>query len=97
MLKTKEISINKELYTIKQSFKSLLLFEEMTSKNIANISENLTDTLKLFYCMLSASNENFKISFEKFIELLDENENTLQSFNSFINELNPKPSDKKKV
>ncbi len=46
---------NKDLI-IKQSFRALMLFEEMTSKTVNEMNESVADILKLFYCILKANN-----------------------------------------
>ena len=81
---TKLIFDAKEFY-IKESIRSLLIFEELTGKKAAEISDNLTDTLTLFYCFLRANNKDtFNYTFENFIDLIDVNESAVNSFVKFI-------------
>lgn len=98
MLKSTKIKLNEKEYILKQSFRSLLMFEEMTGKNITNINDSLTDTLKLFYCMLKASNE-FDYTYDQFVDIVDSNENSVDSFTNYLIELNSDNNsvDKKKV
>lgn len=79
------IKINEAQYIVKQSFRSLLYFEEITQRSANTINDNLTDVLILFYCILKAGNKNtFKYSLDEFYDLLDNNQDSLEIFTNFL-------------
>lgn len=74
-------------YIIKQSFRSLMMFEEMTNKTVNEITESVADILKLFYCIIKANNINtFNYSFESFLDLIDEHPEVFQQFTDYLQE-----------
>lgn len=90
----KEINIKiKEIeYVIKQSFRTYILFEEMTGKQVGDI-ETTKDNITLIYCTFKGCNKNFSFSFDEFIDLLDENPGIFSEF-AKLNET-PVASEKK--
>lgn len=86
MIKTATIKIDGKEYIVKRNFKSLLLFEEMTGNNIFSIKENLSDTLKLQYCILKANN-NITFSFDEYLEYIDEDETIIIQFTNYLSSL----------
>lgn len=98
-----QLKLNGETYKIKYSFRALMYFEEMTSKKIDQINENVSDTLTIFYCILKASNrDTFNYTFDAFVDLVDEFPTSLEVFTDFLQqsanqtEEAPKTSTKKK-
>ena len=88
MEKTITIQIAGVDYVIKQSFRSLLMFEDMTKSSVENMEENLNNTLTLFYCILKAGNRNtFLFSFDEFIDLMDSNVDSLTVFSEYLQSL----------
>lgn len=82
-MKQDKIKINNEEYIIKQNFRSFLMYEEYTNKQVAEV-ESVTDMLTLFYCTLKACNLNtFKYTFDEFIDKLDEDPEIFTQFNNF--------------
>ena len=49
----------------------MMIFEEVTKKSFA--ITNLTDTYVYMYCLLTACNDNFVMTFDEFLDELDEN------------------------
>lgn len=71
--------------TVKQSFRSLMQFEEMTGRSVYQMNESLNDIMKLFYCMLSANNRTtFTYTFDEFINLIDDNPESIEAFTKYI-------------
>jgi hypothetical protein len=95
-----KIKLNDTDYIIKQSFRSLLLFEEITKRSANNFEENISDVITLFYCILKASNQKtFLFSLDQFIDLLDENQNSLNEFTNYLQDQakDQKIENKKKI
>ena len=71
-------------YQIKKSYAALLKFEELTGRGVNEMKDNVTDLLTLFYCILSAGNDNFNYTFKDFIKVIDDNENAVEVFNEYL-------------
>jgi len=93
------IQIGKEQFIIKQTFRSLMLFEEKTARNVDSINETISDILILFWCILKGANKlTFNYSFDEFIDLVDSNQDSLQVFTDYLkDQAKDQPTDKKKV
>jgi hypothetical protein len=94
------IKIENKDFTIKQSFRALMLFEEMTDKTINEMNESVADILKLFYCILKANNvDTFNWSFEQFLDIVDEQPEVFTHFTDYLQEQvkGEKPVAQKKI
>jgi hypothetical protein len=83
MLKETQIKIGEKEYLIKKSYRSLLMFEEETGKAITEMQQTLKDLLMLFYCIVKANNK-VEMSFLEFVELIDENQESMDKFNKYL-------------
>jgi hypothetical protein len=82
-----KITIDSKEYTIKQSFRALMLFEEMTNKTVNQMNESAADILKLFYCILKGNNkDSFTYTFEQFLDLVDEQPEVFTQFTEYLQE-----------
>jgi len=79
-----EITINGKKYKVKQSFRALLYFEEMTGKSHERIEENMTDVMTLFYCILKGANKEFSFSFYDFVDVIDANPSVFEDFTNYL-------------
>lgn len=97
-MKETKIKIGENEYKIKQSFRALLLFEELSGKDVSDIKDSVSDILKLFYCILKANNKDiFNYTFDEFIDLIDENYESVDLFSKFLNDINEQPKKNKTV
>lgn len=72
MKTTINIQGNELIVTKGKGLAGMMEYEKMTGKSIAD-ANTVTENLKVMYSYLKGFNKDtFKISFEKFIELLDE-------------------------
>ena len=82
------IKIEGKDLTIKQSFRALMLFEEMTNKTVNEITESVADSMKMFYCILKANNvDTFNWNFEQFLDIIDEQPEVFTKFNTYLESL----------
>lgn len=79
------IKIREKDYKIKQSFRSYLLYEERTGKQIGDIV-TMKDILELLYCTFRGCNKDFSYDFDEFIDIVDEDGTILDQFNKFNND-----------
>jgi hypothetical protein len=92
-----KFKIGSEQFVIKQTFRALLLFEEMNDREYNDTK--LNDQFKMLFCLLKAANkETFKYSFDDFLTILDDNQDSVQKFFEYLNSLaaNNKPQVTKK-
>lgn len=92
-----EIRINGIAYKLKQSFRGLMLFEEMTGTSVSVMEESTGNMIKMLYCLLKANNrELFKWSFDEFIDVLDDNPEILTTFSNYLVSLQGKAKEEVK-
>lgn len=73
---------DKEL-SIKLSFRSLMTYERLSGKNYCNII-TLEDILIYMYSCIISSDMNLELTFDEFIEQLDESPEAMAEFLSAI-------------
>jgi len=90
------IKIKEKEYIIKTCFRSYLLYEEMTGKQI-NELKTMTDSITFLYCTLKGSNyKEWDYSYDDFIDLLDEYPEIFEKFNEFNNTIETVEPEKKR-
>ena len=93
-----EININGKNYQLKNTIRSLFIFEKIANKQFDG--KNLIDYYILFYSNLLANNpDEFNLTFDEFIEINDKDVNLFNQFIEFItksNQLNNQLIDKDK-
>lgn len=94
-----EIVINNKTIKLKYSFRGFMAYEQIT--NEAFKPDGLKSLITLFYSFVMVSDNQLSITFDEFIDWLDENPNKLNDFSNFIaennerqNSLSPKPTKK---
>jgi len=81
----KTITLNGIEYVVKQSFRSLMKFEEMTKKSVSEMSTSIADLITLLYCILSSNNrETFKFTYDEFVDVIDESPDTINQFSQYL-------------
>lgn len=93
-----EITINNKKVTLKKTFRSVIAYEQATKKtfNPTTVSE----TIMFFYCVVIASDSELEITFDDFINWLDENETAIKEFTEWlvkVNEIESTTTKKKTV
>lgn len=54
-------------YKVKMNMKGICLFEEMTGHSFYKIMDNPEDVIKLMYCCIAANNDEFRYTYEVFV------------------------------
>lgn len=82
-----EININGKNYILKNTIRSLFIFEKIAGKQFDG--KKLLDYYILFYSTLLANNpDNFSLTFDEFIEINDQDINLFNQFVEFITKSN---------
>ena len=81
-----EIKINDKTIQLKKSFRSLIAYESATGK--AFNPSTITESIMYFYCVIISSDSDLELSFDTFMDWLDDNPMALQEFTEWIVEHN---------
>lgn len=77
-----KIQFKDEEITLKRTFRSLLLFENITNSTFA--PKTITDIITYLYCCVLASKPGIELGFNEFIDLLDDQPTLLEDFQKWI-------------
>lgn len=76
------IDINGKQYTLKYSFRALMIYENITQKSFS--PQGLSDVLTFFYSVVTASSRDNTLSFDDFIDWIDEHPSSLNDFSNWL-------------
>lgn len=86
MIHEMKINIKGKEVELKYSIRSLFLFENIMNKSFS--LDNTQDTVVYFYCVLMASDKTLALTFEEYLDLLDENPNIIADFAQWLMDVN---------
>lgn len=78
-----KLNIKDKEIELKYSIRALLMYENMTEKTFST-STLLTDMIVFMYCIVISSSKDYSLSFDDFIDYLDENPNAIQEFAEWL-------------
>ncbi len=78
------IEINGKDYKLKYTIRSLFIFEQITGRSFK--IETMLDNYLFFYSMLLACNQDQPLTWDEFIDALDEDVTLLKDMNEVIEE-----------
>lgn len=87
------VKIKDKEIELKQTFRSLIQYEEITNKTFNPSS--LKEILTYCYCVINNSNKEFKIDYEDFLDYIDDNPNIVNDFSNWLIEINSQSNTKK--
>ena len=76
------ININDKEITLKYSLRAMMMYENVTNKTLN--PSGITEVVTFFYCVVLASSIDYSLSFEDFMDWLDENPDTLKEFGEWL-------------
>lgn len=76
------LDINEKHIELKHGFRSLMIYENITGKSFNPV--NLTDIVTYFYCVVLASEKTVRITFDEFINLIDEKPDKVTEFADWL-------------
>lgn len=77
-----EITINNKTITLKRTFRSLIAYESATGK--AFNPKTVTESIMYFYCVIIASDMELELTYDEFMDWLDDNPKALQDFTQWL-------------
>ena len=72
------ITINDKEIQLKYSFRAMMIYENIAQKSFE--PKGITEFILLFYSMIMASDKDFEMSLEEFIDWLDEQPKVLEEY-----------------
>lgn len=76
------VIINNKAIELKYTFRSMIIYEKITGETFSY--KGMTEILVYFYSTILASHKDFELSFEDFIEWLDNNTNVINEFSKWL-------------
>lgn len=80
-----KIKIQDKEIELKKTFRSYVIYESITDK-IFN-PKTMSDIITYFYSVVLASDKDINLTFDEFIDWLDENEDALNDFEQWLTEI----------
>lgn len=77
-----KVQIKDQEITLKFTFRSMMMFENVTGNSLD--PKTLTDIITYFYCVVLSSERNVDLSFEDFIDWVDDNPNCIKEFTQWL-------------
>ena len=81
-----KIKIQEKEIELKKTFRSYIIFESITDKIFA--PKTMSVVVTYFYSVVLASDKDINLTFDDFIDWLDENANALNDFEKWLTEIN---------
>lgn len=76
------ITIKEQEYNIKYTLRSIFLFEEITGKHF-DVKTTLDEYI-FFYSLIMANNKDMQLTFDEFIDVIDEEPTLIKTFADFL-------------
>jgi len=77
-----DITINGKNVTLKKTFRSVIAYEQAMGKSFN--PQTITETVMYFYCVIIASDQSVEITFDEFLNWLDENPTAIKDFTDWL-------------
>lgn len=82
-----KITIKDKTVELKQTLRSAIIYENIQGKSPENI-ETLTDIVVYIYAVIIGSDPSLKLTFDEFLDYVDEHPDIIESFNQWVLEIN---------
>ena len=86
-----KLTLNEKEITLKQTFKAHLIYEQITGKTFT--ADGLTSIITFFYSTVMACDSTLSITFDEFIDNIDDNPERLRDFINFLTENNKRQTE----
>ena len=97
-MKSINIEIEKEKYTLKLTNRAAIKWENMNYRSFGKITNSLADLFSLMYACLAVNNEHFDYKYNEFLDIMDDNIKELNKFTNYFNQMTDiSEEDKKKL
>ena len=97
-----EVTIKNETVKLKNTMRAIMVYEQITGKPFSPVT--MTDLMVYFYSSIISANMEIELTFDEFVEWLDDNGDKFTEFTSWLTKVNkinepikqPTPESKKK-
>lgn len=86
-----KITINGKDIELRKTMRSYIMYESITEKVFA--PKTMTDMVTYFYCVVMSSQKDGSITFDEFIDWLDEHENAVSEFSQWLAQMSKVDAD----
>lgn len=80
-----KITIDQKEIELKYSIRSLIMFENITEKTFN--PQGVGDVVTFFYCVVISSSKDYSLSYDEFLDWLDENSVELRNFATWLQQV----------
>lgn len=80
------ITINNKKVELKKTFRSVIAYEQ-AMKQVFNPT-TLSEVIMYFYCVIIASDTELEVTYDDFLNWLDDNPNSLKDFTEWLKMMN---------
>lgn len=77
-----KINLNNKDIELKYSFRALMMYENVTGTSLN--PQGLTDIMTFFYCVVLSSAKDYTITFDDFVDYIDENPSKVGEFSEWL-------------
>jgi len=77
-----KITIKDKEIELKYTMRSMLMYENITEKTFS--PSTMTDIITYMYCVVLSSAKDYSISYDEFIDYLDENVDVVNEFSQWL-------------
>jgi hypothetical protein len=79
------VTIKKKKIELRYTLRAMMMFENVASKTFS--PEGITDIMTFFYCIVLCSGKDYSLSFDDFIDYLDDNPEKLTEFSEWLTQV----------
>ena len=80
-----KIELNNKEIELKYSFRALMMYENVTGASLN--PHGLTDIMTFFYCVVLSSSKDYTITFDDFVDYIDENPSKIGEFSEWLKKI----------
>lgn len=80
-----KVTIKEREIALKYSFRALMIYENITQKSFN--PQGLTDVITFFYSVVVASARDMALSFDDFLDWIDDNPSSLNDFSQWLTDV----------
>ena len=88
------VNLNNKQITLKNSFRAMMMYENINGSTY--LGGGLTEAITYFYCVVVTSSKDYELSYDEFVNYLDENPDKLQEFSKWVTEISKNQNQLKK-
>lgn len=81
-----KITIGDKEISLKNSFRSMIMYENIMDSTFN--PKGVTEVLVFFYCVILSSAKGIELTYDEFLDWLDDNPSEINNFSSWLTQVN---------